>query len=283
MAVWNPRANEIFASVLELPAAQRQAHLEQACAGDAELKQQVEALLAAHGQAGSFLDQPFNPGDTPTLAPEAADVDPLLGTVRYIGDYEMLGELGRGGMGVVYKARQASLNRLVALKMILAGGHAGAARPGPLPHRGARRSPACSTPTSCRSTRSASTRASRSSRWNSAPAAAWTASSTARRWPPREAAQLVETLARAMQAAHEQNVIHRDLKPANVLLTRGRHARRSPTSAWPRSSTRRARRQSGAIMGTPRYMAPEQAGGKSKEHRARPATSTRWGRSSTNC
>ena len=72
MAVWNPRANEIFASVLELPAEQRQAHLDQACAGDNELKRQVEALLAAHGQAGSFLDPPANPADIPTLAPRQA-------------------------------------------------------------------------------------------------------------------------------------------------------------------------------------------------------------------
>ena len=58
MAVWNPRANEIFANVLELRAEQRQAYLDQACAGDNELSQHVEALLAAHGQAGSFLDPP---------------------------------------------------------------------------------------------------------------------------------------------------------------------------------------------------------------------------------
>ena len=58
MAVWNPRANEIFASVLELPAAQRQAHLQQVCGADNELRREVEALLAAHAQAGSFLDRP---------------------------------------------------------------------------------------------------------------------------------------------------------------------------------------------------------------------------------
>ena len=173
------------------------------------------------------------------------------------------GELGRGGMGVVYKARQVSLNRVVALKMILAGAHGRRRGPGPLPRRGRGRRPACSTPTSCRSTRSASTTASRTSPWSSSRAAAWPTRSPARRSRRARPPALVETLARAVHYAHQRGIVHRDLKPANILLDHGGTPARSPTSAWPSGSTRTAARpQPGAILGTPSYMAPEQAAGR---------------------
>jgi len=260
MAVWNPRANKILASVLEVPAPQRQAYLEQACAGDSELKGQVEALLAAHGQAGSFLDRPVNPAETATLPPGPDCVDPLLGIVRYIGDYELLAELGRGGMGVVYKARQASLKRLVALKMILAGGHAGAADL-------ARFRTECEAiarlqhPNIVQVYEVGEHEGKPFFSLEFCPGGSLDKKLDGTPWQPGDAARLLETLARAMHAAYEKKVIHRDLKPANILLSEKGLAKITDFGLA-RKIDEAGQTASAAVMGTPSYMAPEQAEGK---------------------
>jgi len=83
--------------------------------------------------------------------------------------------------------------------------------------------------------------------------------------PAKEAAALVEMLAQAMHAAHQANVIHRDLKPANVLLTATGAPKITDFGLAKKLDAAAGPTQTGSLMGTPSYMAPEQAGGKSKD------------------
>ena len=161
-----------------------------------------------------------------TLAPSdvSRTVEPIA---RTFGDYELLDEIGRGGMGVVYKARQVSLNRVVALKMILAGRLAGRRRRCGGSARRPRRPPRWTTRTSCRSTRSASTTGSRTSRMKLVEGGSLAGRVAGTASPTRAAAAgLVEQVARAVHYAHQRGILHRDLKPANILLDRRRHAAR---------------------------------------------------------
>jgi WD40 repeat protein/tRNA A-37 threonylcarbamoyl transferase component Bud32 len=204
----------------------------------------------------------------PTRASELATLPPAptLAQAEFavaIAGYEILGELGRGGMGVVYKARQVKADRLVALKMILAGAHASEQdlnRFRTEAHAVARmQHPKI---VQVYEVGEQDSRPYFSLEFLEGGSIADRLDGTP--WPARKAAELVETLARAMQAAHDKGIVHRDLKPANVLLTADGTPKITDFGLAKRLDSA-GQTQTGAIMGTPNYMAPEQAGGKGKE------------------
>jgi tetratricopeptide (TPR) repeat protein len=208
-----------------------------------------------------------------------------------IPGYEILGVLGRGGMGVVYRARQTALDRLVALKMILAGAHAG-------PEERARFQSEARTIARLRHPHIVQIH--EVGEHDGLPyfslefvdGGSLAQRLAGRPLPPLPAARLVETLARAVDAAHQQGILHRDLKPANILMqgksqvTNSASDTHNPKSGpvlagelgiahfepkvtdfglAKRLDVEKGQTQSGAIVGTPSYMAPEQAGGPARQ------------------
>jgi len=191
----------------------------------------------------------------------------LSSGIRTFGDYELLEELGRGGMGIVYKARQISLDRIVALKMILRGDFA--------------------TPADRARFKAEAEAAARLDHphivpvyevgeyegqpffsMKYVPGTTLSKRLSAGPMTPREAAALLSKVAKAVQFAHARGVLHRDLKPSNILLDASDRphvvdfglAKRIGDVVNAKSSSQ-SLTQTGAILGTPAYLAPEQAAG----------------------
>jgi serine/threonine-protein kinase len=257
-SVWR-KAEELFHAALDLPADKRSGFLDQSCAGDPELRREVENLLAKEMEAASFLERPV-------LAPKS-----LSG--RQFGSYRIISRLGAGGMGEVYRAHDDKLGRDVAIKI--------------LPEEFARDWDRLS-----RFRREARTLAALNHPNIGAiygleefgdldclvlelvegedlrgPLAIDRALDCARQ------------LAEALQAAHEKGIVHRDLKPANIKVTpQGRvkvldfglakalsgstHEKVSAATEGPTETL------SGIVLGTPGYMSPEQARGQIVDRRA---------------
>ncbi|MEQ9408218.1 MAG: serine/threonine-protein kinase [Fuerstiella sp.] len=193
-----------------------------------------------------------------------ADV-PEIGTkVKYLGDYELLAEIARGGMGIVFRARQTRLNRTVALKMILAGQfadeadverfHVEAEAAANLDHPGI--VPIFEVGEHDNNhyfSMGLVEGESLSSMISDGPL------------PPRKAAQVVQKTAEAIQYAHDNGVIHRDLKPANVLIDQSGQPKVTDFGLARRLDGDSNLTGTGQVLGTPAYMPPEQAEGQSDE------------------
>jgi serine/threonine protein kinase/WD40 repeat protein len=212
--------------------------------------------------------RPAPPESVPTPTVPEAPAGPARGASEgrpAVPGYEVYEEVGRGGMGVVYRARHTALKRTVALKLFRADVH-------PAPQDLAR----------FRAEAEAAARlhhpnivevyevgdlaggpASRC--WMALEfvgAASLAQKLRAEPQPPHEAARLVETLARAMGYAHRQGIVHRDLKPANILLTADGTPKVADFGLAKRLDVDTGQTASGSLLGTPCYMAPEQALGR---------------------
>ena len=210
--------------------------------------------------AAPLRDDPTGPAVVPFPAPGAGPGPEGL-RVGYFGDYELIREVARGGMGVVYEVRQVSLDRVVALKMIRAGRLAD--------------------PADVRRFRLEAEAAARLDHPGIVPIyevgehdgrhyfsmKLVDGGSLADRVPalradPRAAARLVAEVARAVHYAHRRGILHRDLKPSNILLDRGGRPLVADFGLARRVEADGGLTQTGTVLGTPGYMAPEQAEGR---------------------
>jgi tRNA A-37 threonylcarbamoyl transferase component Bud32 len=213
----------------------------------------------ASGSASSTVNEP-------TLAPRSSHPNgPAPGTqVRYFGDYEILEEIARGGMGVVYRARQLSLNRPVALKMILAGEWA--------------------TPEARQRFRAEAEAAANLQHPNIVAihevgehegqqyfsmdfVAGENLAELVRGNPlsAERAASYVKTIAEAVHFAHQRGTLHRDLKPQNVLIDGDDRPRITDFGLAKRVETDSGLTRTGDVLGSPSYMSPEQASSQREE------------------
>ncbi|MFO0906591.1 MAG: serine/threonine-protein kinase [Pirellulales bacterium] len=172
--------------------------------------------------------------------------------------YELLRPLGRGGMGVVYLARQTALKRLVALKMILSGDRENADE---LARFRAEAEAAARVrhPNLVQVYEIGDAQGRPYIALEYVPGGSLAQRLTEGPYAPRDAAQLVARVADAAQCAHAAGVVHRDLKPANILLDADGSPRIADFGLAKRLDDRSGLTQSGTILGTPSYMAPEQA------------------------
>ncbi len=258
----------LFVAALAKPTReQRQAFLDEVCGDDADRRRRVEALLRAYEDSGSFLESP-PVGVSPVPAYDfltPCDDTSLLGT---LGPYEIHEVIGRGGMGIVFRARDPQLNRIVAVKILA---------PELAAYPNARR----------RFVREAQAAAAISHPHvvtihavDGDAALPYlvmeciAGQSLQQKLDKQGSLRLTEILrisrqiAEGLAAAHKQGLIHRDIKPANILLENGVERVKITDFGLARTVDDVSVTKAGEVAGTPQFMSPEQAHGERVDHRS---------------
>jgi serine/threonine protein kinase len=254
-----PRVKRVLEGALEREGADRQAYLAEACGSDAGLRARIDRLLAAGERAGTFLEAPA----AVLLAPTPEDL-----SGRLVNSYRLISRLGEGGMGEVYLAHDTKLDRPVALKFLSSDVAADRNRLRRF-HQEARAASSLNHPhivvvhdfgemdgrpylvTEFIEGETLRQRLGRGP------------------LPIQGVVEIGVQVAEALSAAHARGLVHRDIKPDNVMVRPDGYAKvldfgLAKLAPAPPSSDRtdvESRTEPGIVVGTPRYMSPEQAGG----------------------
>jgi hypothetical protein len=254
----NTNLDDVIAEYLQAVDAGQAPDREALLARHPDLADELRVFFETQDRLDRFAEplRPTDPGATLPLTGDTPASPPAV--LRYFGDYELLEEIARGGMGVVFKARQVSLNRTVAVKMILAGHLASVA--------------------DVQRFRQEAEAAANLDHPNILPiyevgehdgqqyfsmklveGGALSGTMPDSRRDPRRAVAILAKVCRGVHFAHQRGVLHRDLKPANVLLDADGTPFVTDFGLAKRVEGDSGLTQSGAVVGTPSYMAPEQA------------------------
>ncbi len=261
------REESLANAALQLPPSERAPYLAKECGGDDALRQRVEALLQAHEQASHLL------GEVPTEIAQPGVVTPASTdairynhgtTLHYFGDYELLKEIAHGGMGVVWTARQVSLNRTVAVKTIRAGKFASVDDVKRF-HTEAEAAANLQHPNIVAIHEVGEHEGQHYFSMDYVEGKNLAELVREGPLPPAKVAALLKTIAEAIQYAHQRGILHRDLKPQNILMDATGQPRITDFGLARRMERDSSLTQTGAVMGSPSYMPPEQAAGRNDQ------------------
>ncbi len=277
------RTEELYHAALERAPDERAAFLAEACADDSDLRREVEELLRYDGAAESFMQDNAFAAAAQELEPEElSQTAPQLLPGQHIGAYKILALLGRGGMGVVYRARDERLRRDVAIKVLPA-------------------SLANDTDRLLRFRQEAQATSAlnhpnilmiydigtASPELGGAPfivaelleGAELRAQLESGALPARRALDYAQQITQGLAAAHEKGIVHRDLKPENLFVTKDGRVKildfglaklrpPQPGAVDTDAPTQKRLTDPGVVMGTVGYMSPEQVRGQETDHRS---------------